>query len=221
MGRLISSKDPLNRITSYFYDDLDRLTKVVGADPDGVVGGDTTDKIPSESRTYYDAAGNVAMTQSRQKPDPLTAATGTSSLGIFSTTINRYDRLDRLTSTIDANGGVTQFRYDNGGNRIQLTDASFNTTRWQYDAQGQVLSETDPNRLSIVNEYDLVGNIFAVTDRRGYRTQFVGIAGAMYLVEDGDAVWGDLAVWENRGRRLRATAESRSSVTTTVAIAYS
>ena len=173
MGRLISSKDPLNRITSYFYDDLDRLTKVVGADPDGVVGGDTTDKIPSESRTYYDAAGNVAMTQSRQKPDPLTAATGTSSLGIFSTTINRYDRLDRLTSTIDANGGVTQFRYDNGGNRIQLTDASFNTTRWQYDAQGQVLSETDPNRLSIVNEYDLVGNIFAVTDRRGYRTQFV------------------------------------------------
>ncbi len=72
-----------------------------------------------------------------------------------------------------ANGGVTQYRYDNGGNRIQLTDASFNTTRWQYDAQGQVLSETDPNRLSIVNEYDLVGNIFAVTDRRGYRTQFV------------------------------------------------
>ena len=78
-----------------------------------------------------------------------------------------------MTSTIDANGGVTQSRYDNGGNRLQLTDASFNTTRWQYDAQGQVLSETDPNRLSIVNEYDLVGNIFAVTDRRGYRTQFV------------------------------------------------
>ena len=73
----------------------------------------------------------------------------------------------------DANGGVTQYRYDNSGNRVQLTDASFNTTRWQYDAQGQVLSETDPNRLSIVNEFDLVGNIAAVTDRRGYRTQFV------------------------------------------------
>jgi len=173
VGRLISSKDPLNRITSYFYDDLDRLTKVIGAHLDGQPIGNTTDKIPSESRTFYDAAGNVTMTQSRQKPDPLTTATGTSSLGIFSTTINRYDSLDRLTSTIDANGGVTQFRYDNGGNRIQLTDASFNTTRWQYDAQGQVLSETDPNRLSIVNEYDLVGNIFAVTDRRGYRTQFV------------------------------------------------
>ncbi len=176
VGRLISSKDPLNRVTKYFYDDLDRQTKVIGTDPDdpnGVVGGDTTDKIPSETRTFYDAAGNVAMTQSRQKPDPLNTQTGTSSLGIFSTTINRYDRLDRLTSTVDANGGVTQYRYDNGGNRIQLTDASFNTTRWQYDAQGQVLSETDPNRLSIVNEYDLVGNIFAVTDRRGYRTQFV------------------------------------------------
>ena len=73
---------------------------------------------------------------------------------------------DRLTSTIDANGGVTQYRYDNSGNRVQLTDASFNTTRWQFDAQGQVLSETDANRLSIVNEYDLVGNIAAVTDRR-------------------------------------------------------
>ena len=48
VGRLVSAKDPLNRITSYFYDDLDRLKKVVGADPDGVVGGNTTDKIPSE-----------------------------------------------------------------------------------------------------------------------------------------------------------------------------
>ena len=173
VGRLVSSKDPVTRITSYFYDDLDRLKKVVGADPDGVVGGATTDKIPSETRTFYDTAGNVAMTQSRQKPDPLTAAMGTSSLGIFSTTINRYDRLDRVTSTMDANGGVTQYRYDNSGNRVQLTDASFNTTRWQFDAQGQVLSETDANRRSIVNEFDLVGNIAAVTDRRGYRTQFV------------------------------------------------
>jgi len=80
---------------------------------------------------------------------------------------------EKWRDCVDANGGVTQSRYDNGGNRIQLTDASFNTTCWQHDAQGQVLSETDPNRLSIVNEYDLVGNIFAVTDRRGYRIQFV------------------------------------------------
>ena len=142
-GNLVKGCDPASERPAIYvpYDDLDRVTKVVGVDPDGVAG----DKIPSESRTFYDAAGNVTMTQSRQKPDPLTALTGTSSLGIFSTTINRYDRLDRLTSTIDANGGVTQSRYDNGGNRIQLTDASFNTTRWQYDAQGQVLSETDGN----------------------------------------------------------------------------
>ena len=87
--------------------------------------------------------------------------------------IGRLGSLGKSRAASSGNGGVTQYRYDNGGNRIQLTDASFNTTRWQYDAQGQVLSETDPNRLSIVNEYDLVGNIFAVTDRRGYRTQFV------------------------------------------------
>ncbi|MEZ6033146.1 MAG: RHS repeat-associated core domain-containing protein [Planctomycetaceae bacterium] len=171
VGRLISSTDPLNRVTSYFYDDLNRVTKTVGADPDGLAGGATTDKIPSETRTVYDPAGNLALTQSRQQPDPLTAVA--SSLGIFSTTINRYDRLDRLSSVIDANGGITQYRYDNSGNRIQLTDASFNTTRWQYDAQGQVVSETDANQLSIVNEYDLMGNVFAVTDRRGYRTQFL------------------------------------------------
>ena len=79
----------------------------------------------------------------------------------------------KIEAASSANDGVTQYRYDNGGNRIQLTDASFNTTQWQYDAQGQVLSETDPNRFSIVNEYDLVGNIFAVTDRRAYRTQFM------------------------------------------------
>ncbi len=171
VGRLITSTDPLLRVTTYFYDDLDRQVRIVGADPDGIVGGATADKIPSETRYVYDPAGNAAMTQTRRKPDPLSAVL--SSAGVFNTTVNRYDRLDRVTSVIDANGGITQYLYDNNGNQILLTDASFNTTRWQFDAQGHMVSETDPNRLSIVYEFDLVGNVAAITDRRGYRTQYV------------------------------------------------
>ncbi|HQX52615.1 MAG TPA: hypothetical protein PLY87_13030 [Planctomycetaceae bacterium] len=180
-GRMLTSTVPIdpsttpaNRskwVTTYSYDELDRVTGVVGPDPNGPAAGNSTDLISSETRYYFNASGLLDSTQTRRNPDPM--GVNQSSAGVFSTTYKRYDALDRLTSVIDANGGVTQYRYDNDGNRIQLTDALFNTTRWQYDAQGHLVAETDPRGMSTVSEFDLAGNLSAVTDRRGYRTQYV------------------------------------------------
>ena len=169
-GRVLSEKDELNRTTSYFYDELDRQFKVIGADPDSSSDA-TPDKIAAETRLTYDAAGNLESSRTRRNVDPL--GTSASSKDVFLSTVNQYDRVDRLVTTIDANGGSTQYRYDNNGHRIALTDASFNTSRWVFDQQGKVIAETDANGFSSVPEYDIVGNVVAVTDRRGYRTQFV------------------------------------------------
>jgi RHS repeat-associated protein len=180
-GRLIASTDAMNRVTKYTYDELDRQIRVVGADPNGTGASTTSDTISSEVRTTYDAAGNIAATDVRRLISPLTLAG--SAANVFSTTLNRYDDLNRLTSVVDANGGVSQFRYDANGQRTVLIDPTFNVTRWQYDALSQVVAETDPLGNSTVFEFDLAGNLSIMTDRRGYQTQYVRNNGDQLLRE--------------------------------------
>jgi RHS repeat-associated protein len=169
-GRVLTQRDPLGRVTTFYYDDLDRKIRVVGQDPDASSDA-TADKLASETLYAYDNAGNLLSTSVRRNVDAISSTA--SSADVFTTTSNFYDRLNRLTTVIDANGKATQYRYDNNSQRIQLTDASWNTSRWQYDSLGNVIAETDANSFSTVFEYDLVGNVTAVTDRRGFRTNYV------------------------------------------------
>ncbi len=169
-GRVLTERDPLGRVTTFYYDDLDRKIRVVGHDPDASSDA-TADKLAAETLYAYDTAGNLLTTTVRRNVNAISSPA--SSTDVFSTTTNFYDRLNRLTTVIDANGDATQYRYDNAGQRIQVTDASWNTSRWQYDGQGNVIAETDANGSSTVFEYDLLGNVTAVTDRRGFRTNYV------------------------------------------------
>lgn len=169
-GRVLTQTDATDRVTTFLYDELDRKVRVVGQDPDASSNA-TADKVPAETLYAYDDAGNLLSTRIRRNVNAVSSTA--SSADVFTTTSNLYDRLDRLTTVIDANGDATQYRYDNNGQRIQLTDATWNTSRWQYDGLGQVVAETDANGFSTVFEYDLVGNVTAVTDRRGFRTNYV------------------------------------------------
>lgn len=169
-GRVLTQRDPLGRVTTFCYDDLDRKIRVVGQDPDASSDA-TADKLAAETLYAYDNAGNLLSTSVRRNVDAI--STTASSADVFTTTTNLYDRLNRLTTVIDANGDATQYRYDNAGQRIQLTDASWNTSRWQYDSLGNVIAETDANGFSTVFEYDLLGKVTAVTDRRGFRINYV------------------------------------------------
>ena len=169
-GRVLTQRDPLGRVTTFFYDDLDRKIRVVGQDPDASSDA-TADTLAAETLYAYDNAGNLLSTSVRRNVDAISSTV--SSGDVFTTTTNLYDRLNRLTTVIDANGKATQYRYDNAGQRIQLTDASWNTSRWQYDSLGNVIAETDANGFSTVFEYDLLSKVTAVTDRRGFRTNYV------------------------------------------------
>ena len=209
-GRLIASTDALNRVTRYTYDELDRQIRMAGADPNGATASTTSDTIPSETRTFYDAAGNIAATDVRRLVNPSTLAGSTAS--VFSTTLNRYDDLNRLTSVVDANGGVSQFRYDASGQRTALIDPTFNVSRWQYDALGQVVAETDPLGNSTVFEFDIAGNLSIMTDRRGYQTQYVRNNGGQLLREQwlqpsgtGTAFISQFENWYDNYGRLKGT----------------
>ncbi|WP_217907534.1 DUF4214 domain-containing protein [Massilia sp. BJB1822] len=77
-----------------------------------------------------------------------------------------YDNAGRLFQSVDANGNVTEYRYD-AANRIlskTLDPTGLNlTTAYTYETRGQVQTVTDPRGIVTRNEYDKKGQLVAVT----------------------------------------------------------
>jgi len=88
-----------------------------------------------------------------------------------------YDALGRLTSvTQDAvTGGpnlLTQYGYDEVGNRISQTDANSHTTTYSYDQLGRRIGRSLPAGQSESYIYDSAGNLKSKTDFNGKTTTY-------------------------------------------------
>jgi YD repeat-containing protein len=102
MGNLTELTDARGNLTKYQYDNLNRRTKTIAADPDGT--GPLTSPMTSYS---YDAQGNLtAMSDPRGK-----------------TTRYFYDERDRRTQMIDAAGVVTLYEYDDDDNLTKVIES--------------------------------------------------------------------------------------------------
>jgi YD repeat-containing protein len=88
-GQLKSSIDLRGQTTTYQYDALGRQKAVTLPDPDGPVGAG----ISPQTDFFYDKVGNILQERVR-----LTTAPS------YLITNHAYDRLNRRTSTTDANG---------------------------------------------------------------------------------------------------------------------
>ncbi len=159
-GNLSRITDPLNRVTDFVYDKLDRKT----SEKSPAVG--MTLISPTFNWTY-DAAGNVISTT-----DPLGRVT-----------TNAYDAVNQLTSithprTVAADSttaAVETFTYDLVGNTLSSTDALLRQTAFQYNNLDQLVLQTlpDPDLTDSVPaptnqyQYDLVGNLTSSTDALG------------------------------------------------------
>ncbi|MGH1558135.1 hypothetical protein ACRAWD_10695 [Caulobacter segnis] len=123
-GKVETEKDGVGNLTSYVYDDLDRLWTV--AYP--AVAKNTNASNFSDTEVYgYDLVGNVTSRTLRGG----------------GTITSEYDNLNRLkertTPTKDVGGQTYAYLYDNFGNPISTSDGVRTITR-DYDA----LSRTDP-----------------------------------------------------------------------------
>jgi RHS repeat-associated protein len=142
------------RTTMWEYnDDMNRLTKVIEADPDGPAGPLLA---PVTTYVYDDEARTKVVT------DPLLHATQ-----YFYDTRNRVERM------IDAKGGVTRYEYDEANNRTAITDPEQNRTVFGYDARNRLVTETDPLGRTTTFVYDPLNNRTSMTDRNGRVTNFV------------------------------------------------
>lgn len=116
LGQMISSTDPLNRVTTYTYDAAGR-------------NRDTITPFGITSRTDYDVASRV--TNSSQ-------LLGTTVLATSSAT---YDSLDRTLSSTDRDGITTSYSYYYGG-LVAAISRIGTTTSFTYDGNGNRLTST-------------------------------------------------------------------------------
>ncbi len=88
------------------------------------------------------------------------------SCGAANTTSFAYDVNGNRTSSMDANGYVTNYTYDSLGNVLTRSNVvSGNTLTWTYTYNGfrEVLTATDPLGHVTTNTYDANGNLLTVT----------------------------------------------------------
>ncbi|UUO05343.1 hypothetical protein M4951_18415 [Blastopirellula sp. J2-11] len=178
-GNVLSETDALGNVTSYAYDNLNRIVTVTAPDPDGA--GAQTSPVTSYA---YNAYGQMAsMTDpnggvttyvyddlGRKIQEILPDPDGAGALASPDVEY-AYDAKGQLVSMTDELGNVTSYDYDNLGRRISITlpdpdgagAATSPVTTYEYDAAGQLLSMTDPLGRTTTYTYDALGRTLTET----------------------------------------------------------
>jgi RHS repeat-associated protein len=194
-GRLLTSTDPLSRITTYTYDasgNLASVTRLAGT-PDAVTTAFTyepyfnqlssvTDPLNHTWAVGFDSAHNpVSVT------DPLghVTARAFNSVGQLTsvtdanshTTTFAYSGPDLLSVT-DALGRVTSLSNDTVGRLIDQVDPLGALTKLDYDGADRLVKSTEPNGSFVTRAYDLAGRLTSNTDENNNATGYAyGVLG--------------------------------------------
>jgi RHS repeat-associated protein len=137
VGNLLKVVGPdVNQVTQYSYDDLNRLVK-------------TTYSDGTTQEASYDTVGNVISTTDQE----------------HHVTTYSYDYLYRLSAENYPDGSSTTYTYDNDGNVLTMKNG-VDQVKYSYDARNQLLSETDTiggMQYTVSYTYDPAGNVLSVT----------------------------------------------------------
>lgn len=164
-GRVTSTSDrDGTRADTWVSDVFGRLVRAVDS------AGETQTMV-------YDKYGNVIARTSRSGATQTTLYT---KRGLVSRHVNElggeitygWDDLDRLTTTVDPNGGVYSFAYVGDTRKLEtVTDPRGGVTRnrWEGDLLREVI---DPAGVSLTFTYDDNGDLVAMTDGLGNATRY-------------------------------------------------
>src|SRR6185312_2516220 len=123
-------------------------------------------------------------------------------------TSSTYDAFGRVTSTIDGNGNVVNYGYDNLGRQVstsQIVQGVVRETQTQYDAFARVFKQTDALGNVTAYQYDLAAHRMIVTTPDGVTMTTVKNAfGDTVSVTDGA---GDITryIYDADGQLLTTT----------------
>lgn len=145
-------KDANGHQTSYEYDKLNRITKIILPDDDS---------IPSNNpfRSYnFDDKNNLCYYRDE--------------LGHLTKYV--LDKLGRITEVIKYTNGSrypeeikTEYRYNSRGKIDQVVDSNKNATYYEYDGLDRVTRITYPDQTFVTLQYDDASNTVIITDENG------------------------------------------------------
>lgn len=140
-GNLLTIKDAKNQQTTFYYDDLNRLTKATFPD--------------SKNQTAtYDAIGNVLTTT-----DPKSQ-----------TILFSYDELQRAKKIAYPNSTTIVYSFDKVGNRLTMNN-TVSSNSYVYDARNRLIAETmniGGTRYTKWFEYDAANRLTKLVYPDGY-----------------------------------------------------
>jgi RHS repeat-associated protein len=158
--------DPLGRVTTYEYDDAERLIK-------------TQDPLGNRQELVLDKAGNVRMTKSFEI-DP----EGETTEVVFKRT---YDALNRPSKSMSSvcklvavgdppepveECNTVQTFYDARDQLVRVVDEEHQATVYLYDGLDRLTREVKPEGITIDYTYDVDSQLEKLEDARGNATEY-------------------------------------------------
>ncbi|ACV61106.1 YD repeat protein [Desulfofarcimen acetoxidans DSM 771] len=171
VGNMIGHADPLNHITWFNYDTLNRLIRV-------------TDPLNRKAYYQYDPVSNLIYTR-----DPRSASSSDNTYSTFygPNNLNRlsaltdsqnrsatytYDRSGNLTGIALPNGQSESLEYDNANRLSKITLSDGKYYNYYYDGAGELISVTDQNGAGCSWNYDGAHRVTGTTDPLGYQLNY-------------------------------------------------
>ena len=146
-GNRSTRTDYNGNVTSYTYDDLDRLTDIAYTGASGENASYTYDDL-SRLLTAVNAAGTVTFTYDNR-------GRLATEEDVFANDLEyTYDAAGRKTSLELNNVAHTAYAYDNANRLTTLTDEASNDFTFTYDNANKLLSRVAPNGVTSSYEYD-------------------------------------------------------------------
>ncbi|MFA7485948.1 MAG: DUF6531 domain-containing protein, partial [Phycisphaerae bacterium] len=146
-GNMVGILDPLNRITVFEYDALNRQTaKFMPFDFTDPTGGEITvyyiyESIPAEQKyqmSFYDDFGRIEYSADYKGQITSYEYDSRGRLSYKKYYINEADY------TADEPNAAVEYAYDSLGRKEQVIDSRHGTTTYYYDAEGRIISVVSP-----------------------------------------------------------------------------
>ena len=147
LGRLSSITNPLNKITNFTYDNLDRVLTITLPKP----APTSPNFVTTYTYDQYDGASGSLFTHRTDVNGKITK--------------QGYDQFGQLKKSIDAPNNATTFAY-NEGLLQSITDANGNVTGYSYNGLRQLTATNFAEGLSETYTYWEDGKLKSKTDRK-------------------------------------------------------
>jgi YD repeat-containing protein len=147
--------------TTYTYDALGRRKSQTQADPDDFTAttGVNGPLVAPKTLNVYDAAGLLISTSLVTAfPQRTTSAA--------------YDKMQRETKTVNADGTYRTRKYDASGNLVYDTDELGRITQYIYDSGARCTTIIRPDGTTVRTAYNGGGRAISTTDANGNTTKY-------------------------------------------------